>query len=118
MQQFTWKQMATFYRLVRSNPPTMDDFTSNCERGRRRRTERGETIEDWTGLSVFDSLEAVRDLRRRAQFGYRVQWVARLDIPNHTAIEWRRTHGPGHWTLWGSARAILATVVSVLHVDE
>jgi hypothetical protein len=74
--------------------------------GRRRRSNRGETIEDWTGLSVFDSLDAVRDLLRRAQFGGDIQWVVPLDVPEGGTIEWKKTHGLGHWTLWGSSRSI------------
>ncbi|MGH2354991.1 MAG: hypothetical protein ACRDI2_26380 [Chloroflexota bacterium] len=114
----TRRRTRTFYRLARSDPPTVDDFTSNCELGRRRRPERGETIEDWTGLSVYDSLDGIRDLLRRAQFSARARWVARLEVPEGAAIEWKKTHGPGHWTIWGSLRAILATVVSVAHVAD
>lgn len=110
--------MGECYRLVRSNPPTADNFTSNCERGRRRRLEPGVTIEDWTGLSVFDSLDAVHDLLQRARFGAQAQWVARLEAPDGSAIESKKTHGPGQWTIWGSSKAILATVVSVLHLGE
>jgi hypothetical protein len=104
----------TFYRLVRNDPPTADDFASRCEQGRRRRAERGETIEDWTGLSMFDSLEAVRELVRRAQFGDEVQGVVRLEIPEGTAIEWKKTYGAGHWTVWGSSHRLIRYVRSTV----
>jgi hypothetical protein len=104
------------YRLVRSDPPTVADFASNCESGRRRRPERGESIEDWTGISTFDSLDALQALVRRAQFGPRSRWAARLELPMNTAIEWKKTHGAGHWTIWGSSQAIHAAVVSVVSI--
>jgi hypothetical protein len=100
----------TFYRLVRHDPPTAEDFKSRCELGRRRRSERGETIADWTGLSVYDSLDAVRDLLRRAEFGSDVMGVVRVDLPEGTAIEWEKTHGAGHWTVWGSSQRIVRYV--------
>lgn len=86
-EQLVLTTMATFYRLMWSNPPTTDDFQTNGERGRRYRQERGESVEDWTGLSVFDSLEAVSDLLQRVQFGARARWVAQLDVPEPSATE-------------------------------
>ena len=83
-----------------------EDFASRCELGGRRRTQRGETIEDWTGLSVHESLDAVQDLLKRAAFGDNVLGVVQIDLPEGTAIEWDKTHGSGHWTVWGSSQRI------------
>src|SRR5688572_10444428 len=96
----------TFYRLAKSNPPTVEDFMSNCEKGLRRRGDGRETIEDWTGLSVYDSMEGIHDLLARARFSARARWVARLEIPETAAPEWKKTHGEGHWTVWGSSKEL------------
>jgi len=103
----------TFYRLVK-NPTVTDDradYKSNCELAKPRRPDIGETIEEWTGLSVFDSLDGIRRLVSNTRFSARAKWTARIEIPSSQPVEWRKTGPPGHWSLWGSSQ-LLGTLVA------
>jgi hypothetical protein len=49
----------TFYRIVRSNPPPILDFTSNAARGRRIRAGLPRMYHRlWDGLSAYDTAGA------------------------------------------------------------
>lgn len=103
----------TFLRLIRGQRATRQDFTSRFDRGLPRRPEIGETEDDWRGISVQDSIEGVRRLVRRSRFGSN---CAVMHIPDGSPILARKTHGPGHWTLWGDPQVMLDTVVEVVDV--
>ena len=102
-----------FYRLLRGPRPALRDFTSRFARGLPRRPEIGETDSDWRGISVQDSAEGARRLARRSRFG---SHCAVLVVPEGSSIRVEKTHGPGHWTLWGDPQAMLDTVVEVVDV--
>ena len=109
----------TFYRIVKTaDGKYPNDYASNCEKGQHRRPEAGETtIEQWTGISVYDSLEQARKPVLMGRFGRRRRWIAELAISLDGPFEFKKTAGPGHWTLWGSAPLICARVVEVHEVD-
>jgi hypothetical protein len=91
------------------------DFFSNAELGKRRRPDVGETEEEWQGLSVFDSLDAVRAMLRRVP-RFPLRLVARLELPDNAPVRIAKTFGPGHYTLWGEPEVLRAAVVAVVEV--
>ena len=103
----------TFFRLLRAARPTLRDFTSRFERGLPQRPEVGETEADWKGISVQDSVQGARRLARRSRFG---SDCAVMRLPDFGPVRIEKTHGTGHWTLWGEPQAMLDTVVEVVNV--
>ncbi|MGH2588496.1 MAG: hypothetical protein ACRDJE_26540 [Dehalococcoidia bacterium] len=105
--------MATFYRIVKTNPPTVTDFLT--DRQARRRPPPLEVLRLWDGRSVFDSEAIARDVALR--FPVIGSYIAALDIAEDGTIVAERTlRRPGHYTLWGDTAAILARVVAVVPV--
>jgi hypothetical protein len=64
---------------------------------------------------VQDNLQGARRLAWRSRF---VSMCEVMRIPQGGAIRAEKTHGPGHWTLWGDPQAMLDTVVDVIDVLE
>jgi hypothetical protein len=104
------------YRFVRTDPPTIRDFLSNAEAGKRLRAEAGETEEQWRGLSGFDSLTAAQAMLRRVP-RFPLRLVALLELPDDAPVRSRKTFGPGHYTLWGEPELLLGAVVAVIRVE-
>ena len=101
-----------FYRIVRSDPPTLDDFRSYEELGIRTGSDDPETRLR-RGISV-NATEA--QARRRAR-GLPVlgSYIAALAIAEDGPVRYERTtRSPGHYTLWGPPAALLASVVRVV----
>jgi hypothetical protein len=99
------------YRIVKTDPPTADDFTSGEAKGKpfvhpdpsRRRL--------WGGLSFYGTeAQARRNARRFHTHG---QYIAGVAIEAGSPIQVERTLGPGHYTVWGEPSALLARVVSI-----
>ena len=73
----------TFYRTVRADPPTLDDFASNRSKGlpppddpERRRL--------WDGLSCYNTqTQARRNALKRPSLG---RYIAELQIPENGPI--------------------------------
>jgi hypothetical protein len=101
----------TFYRIVRTDRPTIADFTSNQARGLpapddpdRRRL--------WDGLSCYNTeTQARRNALKRPSLG---RYIAELQIPEDGPVRYERTPvSAGHHTLWGDAVVLLRYVASV-----
>jgi hypothetical protein len=105
----------TFYRVVRSDPPTPADFTSNAARGRPLPDPSAETRRLWAGVSVnATEAQARRRARRYPALG---AWIARLELPEGAPVQAARTTRiPGHHTLWGDPAVLLRCVVAVVPV--
>lgn len=94
-----------FFRVTRSDPPALADFTSNHALGRILPNPSAERIKVWQGISVFESEElARRKARSVPQIG---QFIARLEIEDESGIESMPTFSKGHYTLWGLPEEIL-----------
>ncbi|MGH2585087.1 MAG: hypothetical protein ACRDJE_09240 [Dehalococcoidia bacterium] len=105
--------MPTFYRVVRSDPPTETDFLSQQALGRRLRVDTPENRRIFGGVSVSDTEQAARDLI--AQWPQLGQLIAVLDVPEDGAIRYEQTTTtPSHYTLWGTPQELLATVAAIV----
>ena len=101
-----------FYRIIRSNPPTRDDFTSRAEQGHELPNPTPERKRLWEGISVYATLaQARRNCRRFPQLG---SYIAVIDISSVRGLVYERTtHQPGHFTIWGVPESMLESVVSI-----
>ena len=104
----------TLYRIVRTNPPTLADFTSGARQGRPIPAQLPrEPHRLWDGLSAYATLaQARRKQRRSPNIG---EYVAALDLVASGSVRVERTtREPGHHTAWGPPDALLACVVEVV----
>lgn len=107
----------TFYRIVRSNPPSLIDFMSDEMKGLPPRNDDPETLRLWTGLSVYVTRNQARNKART--YPWLGGFIARLEIPEAGTARWERTTtSRGHYTLWGAPPDVLKCVVSVEPVIE
>jgi hypothetical protein len=100
-----------FYRVVKSDPPTLEDFLSSEARGHPPPDDRSRRAV-WDGISVF-STEA--QARRKARVSPALGgYVAALYVVDGGPVRYKRTlGGDGHHTLWGTPSTLLGLVVSV-----
>lgn len=105
----------TFYRIVRSNPTSLDDFKSHRALGIRALDDDPVHLRKREGISVHATEAQSRaKARSRPWFG---RFIARLVIPDDGSIEWARTAGGrGHHTLWGDPAVLMTHVVDVFPV--
>ncbi len=102
------------YRIVRTNPPTLDDMRSYKELGIPLRRADPESLRRATGISLFHSLERARKQARRKPWMGNA-FIAELAIPvDHVRVE--ETASAGHYTAWGDADAMLDYVRRVERV--
>jgi hypothetical protein len=98
------------HRVVRTNPPTDDDFVSNMALGKAIPIDP-ELAELWDGLSVQSTLAQAR---RRSRISPMLgRFIAVLRVPTDGSVRYERTRGEGHHTLWGEPAALRKLVVSV-----
>jgi len=106
----------TFYRIVRTNPPTLADFFSDEARGKPKPTA-ADKASLHQGLSVYATLaQARRKARGVTVLG---RFVAQLEIPDETLVRAERTfsRSPGHHTLWAEPAELLRYVATVQPVQ-
>lgn len=94
-----------FYRVTRSNPPTLQDFSSNFLIGRTLANPTPERVRLWKGISVFETEEQAREKAKAVpQVG---RFIARIDFTNAPQIIAEPTLGAGHYTVWGAPDELL-----------
>lgn len=104
-----------FYRLVRSNPPTDYDFTSQQAKGIPMARQDPEVALLWDGISVYTTETQARN-RAKVQ-PYLGAFIAELAILDGGPITFRRSGvGRGHHTLWGDPAEIRARVVRTVAI--
>jgi hypothetical protein len=108
----------THYRIVRTNPPTDEDFKSYTALGIKPRKPNPdpETLHLFDGVSVLDTPERARAYIEKGKV--RGEYIARLDIPEGTSITYE---GPkrGHGNLYDAPPDVLSGYVTdVLHYTE
>ena len=111
------ESMRTLYRITRTSPPTEEDFWSHAQRGIRPYSDDPEVLRCWTGVSFHDSFRsAVRKARRVPNLG---QFIAEIRLPVGGVFRIEKTmNDPSHFTIWGDAADLLATVVRVARVPD
>lgn len=65
------------FRVVRTNPPTLDDFKSHAELGRRRGRHSDER--SWRAVSTFVSVELATEKARTYRLG---TYLSELEVPD------------------------------------
>jgi hypothetical protein len=110
---------ATFFRIVRNDPPTRRDFLSNQARRGDPRPDLPPYLRRlWDGLSVHATEEASR--RQAKENPYLGSFIAEVRIPDEhpASVRWERTipRNAEHHTLWGEADTLLTWVVRVVPV--
>lgn len=101
-----------FYRLVKMDPPTLGDFTSNAAHGRAAPTDPT-LAAVWDGLSAQSTLPQARRKRRVSPVLGR--YIATLRVPTDGSVRYERTlGGEGHHTIWRYPADLLARVVSIV----
>ena len=106
----------TFWRIVRSDPPTEQDFQSNEARGRRPPDTSSDVARLWSGLSMYASEDTAR---ATAQAFPRIgTLLAAVQIEDGDPVRVEKTLGHEHYTLWGEAALLLARVVRVVPVSD
>jgi len=108
------------YRIVSSSPPAEDEFLSNwvirerdiaARRRPRSAPQDGDALHMWSGVSTYDNAETAREQARRYTLG---DFIAILRVEPNTGFRVEQTsRRTDHYTLWGTATALLATVTGV-----
>jgi hypothetical protein len=105
------------YRIVMSDPPTLDDFTSDEAQGIPAIDDDPERIRLRGGVSMYGTENQAR--RKAVDYPHLGRYIAVLDVPGEGPLRIERTtRSRGHHTLWGDPRAILACLVAVIPVSE
>jgi hypothetical protein len=104
----------TFYRIVRNNPPTLDDFLSDKDAGKPEPSDP-EKRRLWEGRSVYNTeIQARKKARNVPILG---NFIAAVEVIEPGPISYERTTmSSGHHTLWGDARILLEQVHRVVSV--
>lgn len=104
--------MARLFRVVRTNPPSAQDFKSPWDLGRQPRKNRPMQVRLYRGVSTFETLGMARDKATEANLG---DFVAELEVPDGVA---RNPNGRGHVDLEGTTPAQLLGYVVQIHPRE
>jgi hypothetical protein len=106
----------TLSRIVRTNPPTLSDFTSHAALGRRLRNPTPELLDRWAGLSAYDAEEQARWRAREASRRGRAlgEFISVMEVGSEFRVE--QTFDRGHYTVWGEPAALLECVVRTFPV--
>ncbi len=104
----------SYFRIVRTDPPTADDFVAISQAGHRLVPLDQSTDGLMNGISVYSTLAQARR-KGRASPGLGT-FVAEVNIPDDADARIERTLGPGHHTVWADARDLLGWVVSIVPV--
>lgn len=103
------------YRIVKTNPPTLNDFLSHRARALRAPPLRADarTLDVWEGVSVFATVEQARlNARSFPRLG---TFIGVLDVPEGGPIRAERTgRAEGHWALWGEPTDLFACVLEIV----
>jgi hypothetical protein len=100
-----------FYRIIQSSTATREDFLSPRALGRPVPNDPV-LAALWDGVSVQNTLAQAR---RKSRVSPRLgSYVAILRVSSDGPIRFRRSLGPGHYTLWGEPDVLLAAVIDVI----
>lgn len=103
-----------FYRIVATDPPTLDDFTANQAKGKAPPNDDPLTLWVWDGISVYATYAQAR--RKARDFPRLGRYISKLEIPEGAPLRVERTfrRSPGHHTVWGEPATLLRYLVAVV----
>jgi hypothetical protein len=105
----------TYFRIVKTDPPTLSDFIPAAAPAYVLRNASAETRRLLTGLSFYRTLAQAR--RKARQFPRLGAYLAELHVPAYASANVERTtSSAGHYTIWASATDLLACVVRVVPI--
>ena len=110
----------TFYRILKSPVPTVDDFKSPAALGREPREPNpsAATLRSFQGVSVLDTPAHARAWVERFK-GRLGEYVAELTIPDELLRDYKGPNAKGHVDLFGvPPEALLSCVASIVHFSE
>lgn len=106
-----------FYRIVWTDPPTLEDFLSHEDRGVELRRLRPETARLHSGVSLYRSLALARKVAKKRPPWMGSGYIARVTIPPDVVAHVERTtRATGHYTVWADASRLLSWVDEVVPV--
>ncbi len=109
--------MLTFYRVVRTDPPEIEDFMSADSLGRNLTNPTAERRRLWRGISVYDTEARAR--KKAIKVPLLGAYIARLEFPDESIIQCERTTtSAGQYTIWGSPEHLSQAVVAITPVRE
>lgn len=103
----------TLYRIVKTNPPTIEDFFSHERRGQPLPRGAPPSLRaSWTAVSTHDTIEASRAVQRR--FPRTGAFIARVEIEDEAPVRVEQTGTDlHHFDVWAEPAGLLARVVVV-----
>lgn len=106
----------SLYKIVASDPPTLDDFLSDEEAGDPEPDKSDvQRHRLWQGRSAYNTEAQAR--RKARGFPLLGAYIAELRLQEDPAITYERTtKSTGHFTIWGDARHLMECVVRVVPV--
>jgi hypothetical protein len=105
----------TLYRIVRSNPPNLLDFTSDEALGKKPRRPQREDPRLYRGISTWDSVETAANRAREYHLG---EFIAQLAISTEDAVVIAQTRGSGHYSVEAAPEVLLDLVQAVFRVES
>jgi hypothetical protein len=102
-----------FYRVVKTNPPTRDDFRSYLALGKPLLNPTPRRLRAWAGVSVYDTEVTASAKAQDFNLG---PFVAELNVPDDAPIEAEGPGQSGHYNLYGDPDDLLQFVVSVRRI--
>lgn len=98
------------YRIVWTDPPTVEDFLSDVDRGiEPRRPLPAESVQLLSGISVYRTPGQARRTARKVPPWLGRDYIARLVIPLGASVRLERTtKSAGHYTIWADAEDLLS----------
>lgn len=111
-----------FYRIVRTNHPTEEDFKSHAASGKippRAIQEDAELLRSWELVSVFDTEDGARRVARASRDMRLGRYIAELVIASEgqDAIVIEKTRGShGHHDIMAAPATLLALIVRIIPV--
>lgn len=107
----------TVYRIVWTDPPTIEDFRSNTEMGVPLRRTSPHAARLWDGISVYRTHSQARKTARKYPPWLGRGFIARVVIPANAEVRLERTlNSAGHYTMWADATAVLSWVDTLVPV--
>ena len=114
MDDASMVHIRAYYRIVWTDPPTLDDFQSHEVRGLVVRVEDPEILRLASVISVFRTISQARKMARKQPPWLGRGFIARIVIPADARVHIERTtKSAGHYTLWADAAGIASWVEAI-----